>query len=158
LRSALGDPSLELVAWEPTEHAYVGEAGRRLALPISEPGRAVTLVEQDGVPLAALVHDEALLEDPGLVSAVAAAVRLTADNERLRGELQRSSPRWRRPGPASWPRVMRNGAGSSATCTTGHSSAWSPSRSRCGSRKLGWVPGADPATREAVDPGGEGPQ
>ncbi len=89
LRSALGDPSLELVAWSPTEGAYVGTAGQRLVLPVTEPGRAVTLVEQDGAPVAALVHDEALLEDPGLVSAVAAAVRLTSDNERLRRELQR---------------------------------------------------------------------
>ena len=38
--------------------------------------------------MAALVHDEALLEDPGLISAVTAAIRLTADNERLRRELQ----------------------------------------------------------------------
>jgi signal transduction histidine kinase len=89
LRSALGDPSLELVAWSPAEHAYVGTAGERLVLPVTEPGRAVTLVEQDGTPVAAMVHDEALLEDPGLVSAVAAAVRLTSDNERLRRELQR---------------------------------------------------------------------
>ena len=49
----------------------------------------MTVVEQDGAPVAALVHDEALLEDPGLVGAVVAAVRLTSDNERLRGELQR---------------------------------------------------------------------
>jgi signal transduction histidine kinase len=89
LRSALGDPSLELVAWSPAERAYVGTTGQHLVLPVAEPGRAVTLVEQDGAPVAALVHDEALLEDPGLVSAVAAAVRLTSDNERLRRELQR---------------------------------------------------------------------
>jgi signal transduction histidine kinase len=49
----------------------------------------VTLVDAGGSHLAALVHDEALLEDPGLVSAVSAAVRLTVDNERLRLELHR---------------------------------------------------------------------
>ena len=46
-----------------------------------------TVNSGDGM-VAALVHDESLLEDPGLVSAVAAAVRLTVDNERLRRELE----------------------------------------------------------------------
>ena len=39
--------------------------------------------------MAALVHDPALLEDPGLINGVLAAVRLTADNERLRDEVDR---------------------------------------------------------------------
>jgi len=88
LRHALGDPSLELVPWSPADNAYVDPTGRHLTVPVPVPGRATTLIEQDAMPVAALVHDEALLEDPGLVSAVAAAVRLTSDNERLRGELQ----------------------------------------------------------------------
>ena len=58
------------------------------AVPSPPPGRAVTVIEGDHGPLAALVHDEALLEDPGLISAVTAAIRLTTDNERLRRELQ----------------------------------------------------------------------
>ena len=62
-------------------------SGRRVE-PQAGAGRAVTLVDGDGTPLAALVHDEALLEDPGLVSAIAATVRLTVDNERLRRELE----------------------------------------------------------------------
>jgi signal transduction histidine kinase len=89
LRRALGDPSLELVPWSTAEQSYVDAEGRRPVLPVAAPGRAVTVVEQDGAPVAALVHDEALLEDPGLVGAVVAAVRLTSDNERLRAELQR---------------------------------------------------------------------
>ena len=76
LRRALQDPSLELV---PVTGADVPAPG---------PGRAVTTVDSDDGPVAALLHDEALLEDPGLVSAVAATVRLTVDNERLRRELQ----------------------------------------------------------------------
>ena len=80
----------------PPERAYVGTTGQHLVLPVAEPGRAVTLVEQDGAPVAALVHDEALLEDPGLVSAVAAAVRLTSDNERLRREAATPARRGRR--------------------------------------------------------------
>ena len=150
LRSALGDPSLELVAWEPTEHAYVGEGGRRLALPISEPGRAATLIEQDGAPLAALVHDEALLEDPGLVSAVAAAVRLTADNERLRGELQSqlaevaaSRSRIVAAGDAERRRIERDLHDGAQQRLVTIALALRLTEARMG-------PGADPATREAV--------
>jgi signal transduction histidine kinase len=76
LRRALQDPSLQLVPVTGAE------------LPTPGPGRAVTTVDSGDGPVAALVHDEALLEDPGLVSAVAATVRLTVDNERLRRELQ----------------------------------------------------------------------
>jgi signal transduction histidine kinase len=76
LRHALQDPSLELV---PVTDGVVPRPG---------PGRAVTTVDGGDGPVAVIVHDEALLEDPGLVSAVAATVRLTVDNERLRRELQ----------------------------------------------------------------------
>ena len=87
LRNALEDPSLVLLPWSRTVGGYVDPSGRRVE-PEAGPGRAVTLVDGDQTPLAALVHDEALLEDPGLVSAVAATVRLTVDNERLRRELE----------------------------------------------------------------------
>ena len=76
LRRALQDPSLELVRVTGAD------------VPVPGPGRAVTTVDSVDGPVAALVHDEALLEDPGLVSAVAATVRLTVDNERLRRELE----------------------------------------------------------------------
>jgi signal transduction histidine kinase len=75
LRRALEDPSLELV---PVVDGALPEPG---------PGRAVTVVRSDEGAVAALVHDEALLQDPGLISAVTAAIRLTTDNERLRHEL-----------------------------------------------------------------------
>ena len=88
LRRALGDPSLVLLPWSADADAYVDANGRRVDLPVDDPGRASTLIEQEGAPVAVLVHDEALLEDPGLVGAVVAAVRLNSDNERLRTELQ----------------------------------------------------------------------
>ena len=87
LRSALEDPTLVLLPWSPAVGGYVDASGQRVE-PVPAPGRAVTLVDGDRTPLAALIHDEALLEDPGLVSAVSAAVRLTVDNERLRQELE----------------------------------------------------------------------
>jgi signal transduction histidine kinase len=50
--------------------------------------RAVTLIRSDTEPIAALVHDAALLEDPGLVNGLAAAVRLTIDNEQLQRRIK----------------------------------------------------------------------
>jgi signal transduction histidine kinase len=59
-----------------------------MALPVPGSGRAATLVERDGLPLAALVHDPAVLDDPPLVDAVAAAARMAASNARLHGTVQ----------------------------------------------------------------------
>ena len=88
LRRALEDPSLVLLPWSSAAGQYVDAAGLP-AIPEPGPGRATTLVRGDADrPVAALVHDEALLEDPGLVGAITATIRLTVDNERLRRELQ----------------------------------------------------------------------
>ncbi len=59
-----------------------------MTLPPEGGDRAVTLVECDGRPAAAIVHDAAIADDPSLVTAVAAAARLTASNARLQAELR----------------------------------------------------------------------
>ncbi len=88
LSRALRDDSIAVYAWSPTQQSYVDAAGRAVDLP-DVPGIAVTRIDRYGEPLGALVHDRALLEDPGLVSAVTAALRLTIDNERLTQEIER---------------------------------------------------------------------
>lgn len=88
LASALGDPTLEIVQWSPEQGAYVDADGRSTALPQAESGRAVTLLEREGRPLAAITHDPALADDPGLVASVASAVRLAVENERLAKEVR----------------------------------------------------------------------
>jgi class 3 adenylate cyclase len=45
------------------------------------------LLEQQGRPMTALVHDPAVLDHPDLVKTVVAAVRLAVENERLRGRV-----------------------------------------------------------------------
>ena len=85
LARAVGDPSLEIGYW--VGDAYVDTRGRPLTLPNASAGRAVTLVERNGEPVAALVHDAALANDPLLTEAVATATRLTAANARLQAEL-----------------------------------------------------------------------
>jgi signal transduction histidine kinase len=88
LSRALGDPSLEIGYWLPDRAAFVDAEGRVLSLPDAGSGRSVTIVEWEGQPVAVLLHDPAVLEDPGLLEAVASAAQLAASNARLRVEVQ----------------------------------------------------------------------
>jgi len=89
LSRALGDPSLEVGYWVAGTDAFVDAEGRVLPLPASDSGRAVTLVRRGEEPVAAIVHDPAVLAEPGLVEAVTSAAQLAASNTRLQAELQR---------------------------------------------------------------------
>jgi signal transduction histidine kinase len=86
LAEALGDPTLQVGYW--VGQGYVDSAGRPLALPAPESDRKVTRVDRDGDAIAVLVHDTAVLDDPGLSDALAAAARLAAANARLQAEVQ----------------------------------------------------------------------
>jgi signal transduction histidine kinase len=55
-------------------------------LPTDSSRRAVTRLEHEGKPLAVLVHDPSLLEEPKLVNAAGAAARLALENARLHAE------------------------------------------------------------------------
>jgi signal transduction histidine kinase len=88
LSRALGDPSLEIGYWLPDRGAYVDDEGRVLSLPDPGSGRSVTVVEHDRQPVAVLLHDPAVLEDPRLLEAVTSAAELAVSNARLRGEVQ----------------------------------------------------------------------
>lgn len=86
---ALGDPSLEVGVWDEASARYLTPEGDALALPGAAEQRVATLLERHGEPLAAIVHDPALLDDPGLVASVTAAARLAVENERLQAEVLR---------------------------------------------------------------------
>jgi signal transduction histidine kinase len=88
LAGALGDPTLEVGYWLPNESAFVDSEGRPLALPDSGSERSVTMIEGEGRPIAALVHDPAVLDDAGLRDAVSSAARLAAANARLQAEVR----------------------------------------------------------------------
>ncbi|HZA90015.1 MAG TPA: histidine kinase [Solirubrobacterales bacterium] len=85
---ALGDPSLELAYWLTESEHYVDAKGHRVALPRSGSGRAASPVTLDGRPVAAIIHDPLLLDDPDLVQAVGAAAALALEKERLDAELR----------------------------------------------------------------------
>ena len=86
LAQALGDPTLEIGYW--LDRGYVDSEGRPLALPAEGSDRRLTRVDQDGQPIAVLVHDAAVLDDPGLSDALARAARLAAANARLQAEVR----------------------------------------------------------------------
>ncbi len=88
LARALGDPSLEVALWLPEQKSYVDPSGLPVTSPMPGSGRAVTKLGPPDDPVAALVHDPALLERKGLLDAVGAAARLALANERLQAELR----------------------------------------------------------------------
>ena len=87
LRRALGDPSLQLLR-PAVDGGWVAEDGTAAELPALGQARSVTLVGDTDHPVAALVHDPALLDQPELVAAVTRVLRLALENERLQSELQ----------------------------------------------------------------------
>jgi signal transduction histidine kinase len=72
----------------PGEDGYLDEAGRAIELPAPGEERTVTRIEEDGRQMAALIHDVAVLDDPGLISAAASATRLALSNVRLQAEVR----------------------------------------------------------------------
>jgi signal transduction histidine kinase len=88
LAKGLDDPSLEVAFWLPERRAFVDDVGRPIVLPAEDGPRAVTRLEHNGEPVAALIHDSSLREEPELVEAVAAAARLALENARLGAEVQ----------------------------------------------------------------------
>jgi signal transduction histidine kinase len=88
LARALGDPGVEVGYWLPDSRAYVDATGRRIDITAPQGDRRVTPIELDGQRVAVLVHDPAVLDDRGLVDAVAAAARLAAANAGLQAEVR----------------------------------------------------------------------
>jgi signal transduction histidine kinase len=86
LSRALRDPSLALIYWLPRFEVWADESGQAVALP-DDPGR-ITLIKEDGEPMAALVHDPALREEQELLDAVTAAAAIALRNGRLQAQLR----------------------------------------------------------------------
>jgi signal transduction histidine kinase len=87
LARALRDPSLTLAYWLPEFESWSEADGRAVELPAAGNGRTTTLVERNGQPVAALVHDSSLDDEPELLEAVSAAAGIALDSARLHAEL-----------------------------------------------------------------------
>jgi signal transduction histidine kinase len=115
LGRAIGDPSL-LVAYRlPGSLGYADADGQPVMVPPVARDRACAAIAWDGQPIAALVYDASLDDDPELVEAVCAAGAIALENERLHGEsrlrlaeLQASRERIVAAGDAERRRLERN--------------------------------------------------
>jgi signal transduction histidine kinase len=81
LREPLGDSSLRLGFWRSSTRDWAAPDGTPLEPPGA--GQALTEVERDGHPAAAIVHDEQLAEDPELLQAAGAVALLALENAEL---------------------------------------------------------------------------
>jgi len=85
--AALRDPSLQLAYWLPEFDSYADVDGRQVAV-VDTPGRTETRISRDGVPVAMLLHDPALDDEPELLAAVVTAIGMTIENAHLQVELR----------------------------------------------------------------------
>jgi PAS domain S-box-containing protein len=89
LRRALNDHGVMLAAWVEERHGYVDPDGRAFEVPTDDVERIATMIASEtGEPVAVIVHDRALLEEPELLEAVAVAARLALHRNRLQAELR----------------------------------------------------------------------
>jgi signal transduction histidine kinase len=108
LARVLGDPTIRVLYRVPSASGglvYVDASGQPAQLPQAGTGQAVTTVDEGGEPVAALVHDAALADEPELLEATVAAARLAIDNARLQAEVRAQLEEVR----ASRARIVRAG-------------------------------------------------
>jgi signal transduction histidine kinase len=76
LREPLGDPSLQLRFWDAKAGGWDGPVEPKA-------GSALSVVEHDGEPIVALIHDAQLSDDPELLQAAGSVALLAAENSKL---------------------------------------------------------------------------
>jgi signal transduction histidine kinase len=88
LSRAVRDPSLTLAYWLPEFQTFAGVDGRPVEMGADDTGRAMTLIDRDGEPVAALLHDPSLEDEPELLAAATAGAGIALENARLQVELR----------------------------------------------------------------------
>ena len=88
LRDALRDRSLEVYRRDDARGVFLDAEGDPVPSLDVTPRPSFLTIESEGRPVLAIVHDPVLHEDPGLVAAAVAAVRLSIENERLQAEVR----------------------------------------------------------------------
>jgi signal transduction histidine kinase len=88
LRRTLADPSLEIVYLRAGSGGWINELGIPVVSPPSTQGRASTPVVREGRPIAALLHEPALLRHPERLRAAVGATALAIDNQQLKSDLR----------------------------------------------------------------------
>ncbi len=93
LRRALNDPTLRLLVRDDESGGYLGADGRRVELPEESRAATVTRLAYEGQPVAVVVHDPALRDEPELLDDVLAAARLALVKDRSAQALRASERR-----------------------------------------------------------------
>jgi PAS domain S-box-containing protein len=112
LRVALRDPTAEVAYWYEEGGHYVDVDGNRFDLPKDTRNRVVTRLEYADSPVAAIVHDAALREEPELLEAITSAARIALERDKLLVEVKARAERYRavlQAMPDLMFRISRNG-------------------------------------------------
>jgi PAS domain S-box-containing protein len=95
LQLALRDPTAVVVYWYSEGGHYVDVEGNRFDLPPDTRHRVVTRLEYADTPVAAIVHDAALREEPELLETIAGAARIALERDKLLVEVTARAERYR---------------------------------------------------------------
>jgi signal transduction histidine kinase len=91
LARTLGDPALTIAFWKrESSGGWVDAAGERVDIGTVEPGRSVTVVYDGDSRVAAIVHDVALDDEPGVVEAAGNLAAIALDNQQLLSRVRSS--------------------------------------------------------------------
>jgi PAS domain S-box-containing protein len=94
LRQALRDETAQLAYWYEEDRHYVDVDGNRFELPPDTRHRVVTRLEYGDEPVAAIVHDAALREEPELLDGIANAARIALERDKLLVEVRARAQRY----------------------------------------------------------------
>jgi signal transduction histidine kinase len=83
LRVPVGDPRLRLLFWRRQNLTWSDAHGTRFAAPEAGPGEAISVIDLDGAPAIAIVHDRELAQDPELIHAAGSVALLARENAEL---------------------------------------------------------------------------
>jgi signal transduction histidine kinase len=106
--AALDDPRARVAFWDPAAARYREPDGTALTAPAPGSGRSLIEVRRDRQPVAAMVIDEALAEDPELVRAASSTTILAVENGNLEGQLRATQTRVREVEAIERKRIERN--------------------------------------------------
>jgi signal transduction histidine kinase len=95
LRRALRDPTAEVAYWYDEGGHFVDVDGNRFELPADTGRRVVTRLEYADTPVAAVVHDAALREEPELLETITNAARVALERDKLLVEVRARAERYR---------------------------------------------------------------
>ena len=94
LRQALRDETAQVAYWYEEGGHYVDVDGQHFELPADTRRRVVTRLDYADDPVAAIVHDAALLEEPELLEGIANAARTALERDKLLVEVRARAQRY----------------------------------------------------------------